>query len=396
MNFYNEAKNLHEYTRKLRRDIHAHPETAHEEIRTANIAAEQLRAFGLAVRTDVASTGVLGYLETDPEAPTVMIRADMDALNMPEVNDVPYASQNAGKMHACGHDAHTAMLITAARLLSEAKEDLKGNILFLFQPAEEGGFGAQRMFDAGALDWHKPDYSIGLHVWNQDQIGEMVIHGGPIMAGAQMFEVKITGKGGHGALPNLAIDPLLCAAQCVVNVQSIISRNLSPLQAGVISVCTFNSGTAKNVIPATAEFSGTMRAFTNDVWQVLIERFTQVIEQTAAAFGCTAEVILEEGIGATTNDDEIAVLTKEAVLEVMPFMKINETYQTMGSEDMSIWLDAVPGCFFFIGSANEKKGINAPHHHPKFDIDEDVLPMGAAALANAAKHILEIKSEELR
>ena len=393
MNFYEKAKQIHEFTRELRRDIHAHPETAHEEVRTAGIAAQQLRSFGLEVKEKVSSTGVLGYLETDPNAPTVMIRADMDALNMPEANDVPYASQNPGKMHACGHDAHTSMLITTAKLLSEARDELKGNVLFLFQPAEEGGFGAQRMFDAGALDWHQPDFSLGLHVWNEDQIGEIVIHGGPVMAGAQMFDVKITGKGGHGAVPNLAIDPLLCACQCVVNLQTIVARNLSPLQSGVISVCTFNSGTAKNVIPATAEFSGTMRAFTDDVWSILNERFFQVVEQTAAAFGCTAEISMEEGISATTNNNEIAVLTKEAVVEAMPFMKVNETYQTMGSEDMSIWLDAVPGCFFFIGSANDEKGMNAAHHHPRFDIDEDVLPMGAAALASAAKHILDIKAK---
>jgi amidohydrolase len=393
MTFYDKAKELHQFTREIRRDIHAHPETAHEEVRTAGIAAQHLRTFGLEVKENISSTGVLGYLETNPTGPTVLIRADMDALNMSEANDVPYASKNTGKMHACGHDAHTSMLITAAKLLSEAKEELKGNVLFLFQPAEEGGFGAQRMFDAGALEWHKPDYSLGLHVWNEDQVGEIVIHGGPVMAGAKMFEVKITGKGGHGAVPNTAIDPLLCASQCVVSLQTVVSRNLSPLQSGVISVCTFNSGTAKNIIPPYATFSGTMRAFTDEVWQILDKQFIQIVEQTAAAYGCTAEIAFEEGIGATSNNDEVAALTKEAVVEAMPFMKVNETYQTMGSEDMSIWLDAVPGCFFFIGSANEEKGLTAAHHHPCFNIDEDVLPMGAAALASAAKHILDVKSK---
>ena len=207
-----------------------------------------------------------------------------------------------------------------------------------------------------------------------------------------MFDVQITGKGGHGAVPDLAIDPLLCAAQCVTSLQSVVARNLSPLQSGVISVCTFNAGTAKNVIPASANFSGTMRAFTDEVWQILENHSRAVIEKTAEAFGCTAEITMQEAISATTNDHEIAALTKQAVLESMPFMKVNETYQTMGSEDMSIWLDAVPGCFFFIGSANDEKGLKAPHHHPKFDIDEDVLPMGAAALASAAKHILDVKT----
>jgi amidohydrolase len=394
--FYQLALNLFDYTRDLRRSIHQHPETAHEEVRTARLATEQLASFGLAVKTNVASTGVLGYLETDPHAPTVMIRADMDALTMSEANDVPYASQVPEKMHACGHDGHTAMLITAARLLSEHKSELKGNVLFLFQPAEEGGFGAQRMLDAGALGWHRPDYCLGLHVWNQDQIGTITIHGGPIMAGARMFEVKITGKGGHGAVPDLAIDPLLAAAQCVTSLQSVVSRNISPLQSGVISVCTMQAGTAKNVIPANATFGGTMRAFTDDVWRILNDRFFQIVEQTAAAFGCEAEIIMQEAIGATTNDEEIAALTRTAVQEVMPFMKVNETYQTMGSEDMSIWLDAVPGCFFFIGSANEAKGLNAPHHHPMFDIDEDVLPMGAAALASAASHILAVKANQAK
>ena len=392
-NFYQKALELLEFTRSIRRDIHQHPEVQHEEVRTAGIAAEKLREYGLEVKTGVASTGVLGYLEGDPNGPTLMIRADMDALTMQEANTVEYASQNPGKMHACGHDGHTAMLITAAKLLSDAKDELKGNVLFLFQPAEEGGFGALRMLEAGALEWHKVDYSLGLHVWNQTQIGEMVIHGGPIMAGTRMFDVTITGKGGHGAVPDLAVDPLLAASQCVVSLQSIVARNISPLDSAVVSVCMLNSGTAKNIIPPHATFGGTMRAFTDDIWETLTNRFKQIVEQTAAAYGCTAEIKMEEAIFSTTNDDEIARLTQQAVAEAMPFVKINDSFQTMGSEDMSIWLDNAPGCFFFVGSANDEKGLNFPHHHPNFDFDEDALPQGAAALASAARHILEEKAK---
>lgn len=390
--FYQKALEQKEYTIQLRRDIHQHPEIQHQETRTAELVKNEMEAWGIEVKDHVATTGVLGFLKGGKPGPTVMIRADMDALTMQEMNDVPYASCSPGKMHACGHDGHVAMLLTAARLLSEVKDSLPGNILFLFQPAEEGGYGALRMQKAGALEWHRPDYCLGLHIWNEMPIGTMVIHGGPLMAGTQKFEVHVIGKGGHGAVPHQAIDPLLTAAQITVNLQSIVSRNISPLDSAVISVCMLQAGTASNVIPQSARLEGTMRAFTPQMFEHLIKRFKSVVQNTAAAMECDVEIILEDPISSTTNDDEIAELTKQAVRQAIPETRIDEKHQTMGSEDMSIWLDEVPGCFFFLGSANPAKGLSAPHHHPRFDFDEDVLPMGAAALASAAVHILQAKA----
>jgi len=391
-NFYQKAVANKDYTIQLRRDIHQHPEIQHQETRTAELVKNELESMGIEVKHHVATTGVLGFLRGSTPGPTLMIRADMDALAMQEINEVPYASCSPGKMHACGHDGHVAMLLTAAKLLSEAKETLTGNVLFLFQPAEEGGFGALKMQQAGALEWHKPDYCLGLHVWNEMEIGNMAIHGGPLMAGTQMFEVHVIGKGGHGALPHLAVDPLLAAAQITVNLQSIVARNVNPLDSAVVSVCMLQAGTASNVIPQSALIKGTMRAFTPPMFELLIKRFKTIVQNSAAAMDCEVEIILEDPILSTINDDEIAALTRQAVLEILPETRIDEKHQTMGSEDMSIWLNEVPGCFFFLGSANPAKGLTAPHHHPKFDFDEDVLPMGAAALANAAVNILKHKA----
>ena len=391
MNFYKKALALFPYTQSVRRDIHQHPEIQHEEVRTAKIVSDTLRSLGMPVKTNVASTGVLGLLEGNGEGPTLMIRADMDALSMQETNDVPYASKNDGKMHACGHDGHVAMLLTTAKLLAEAKNSFPGRVLFLFQPAEEGGFGALRMLEAGALEWVKPDFSLGLHLWNEMPVGTMVVRGGPIMAGARMFEINLKGKGGHGAVPDHAIDPVLAASQITVALQSIVARNISPLDSAVISVCMIHTGTASNIIPDTAQLKGTMRAFTPEIFETLSNRLVEVVEGIASAMGCKVEVELGGAILPTTNNDKIARLTKEAILEILPETAIDESHQTMGSEDMSIWLDKVPGCFFFLGSANAEKGLNYSHHHPKFDFDETALPMGAASLASAAVKILEAK-----
>ncbi|NSW51404.1 MAG: amidohydrolase [Anaerolineae bacterium] len=389
MNFLQKALNLQAETTAIRRDIHQHPEIQHEEYRTAGIVQKTLCHLGMEVKTGVGSTGVLGLLEGNGSGPTLMIRADMDALSMSEANEVPYASQVPGKMHACGHDGHVAILLTTARLLAEARETFPGRILFLFQPAEEGGFGALKMLEAGALEWARPDYSLGLHLWNEMPVGTMVIHGGPLMAGAQIFEVEIQGKGGHGALPNLAVDPVLAAAQVTVALQNIVSRSISPLESAVVSVCMLHAGTASNVIPASATLKGTMRAFTPEIWAILNRRFVETVENTARACGCEAKIIFEDPILSTTNDERIARLTRDAALELLPDAIIDQKHQTMGSEDMSIWLNEAPGCFFFLGSANPDKGVNYPHHHPRFDFDEDALPIGAAVLANAAVTILK-------
>jgi len=391
MNFYQKALALFPYTQSVRRDIHRHPEIQHEEIRTAKIVADTLQSLGMPVKTNIASTGVLGLLEGNGEGPTLMIRADMDALSMQETNDVPYASKYDGKMHACGHDGHVAMLLTTAKLLTEVRNSFPGRVLFLFQPAEEGGFGALRMLEAGALEWVKPDFCLGLHLWNEMPVGTMIVHGGPIMAGARMFEINLKGKGGHGAVPHLAIDPVLTASQITVAVQSIVARNISPLDSAVISVCMIQTGTASNIIPDTALIKGTMRAFTPEIFETLSNRLVEVVEGIAKAMGCEVDVTLGNPILPTTNNDTIAGLTKEAILEILPETTIDEHHQTMGSEDMSIWLDKIPGCFFFLGSANAEKGLNYSHHHPKFDFDETALPMGAASLASATVKILESK-----
>jgi amidohydrolase len=319
-----------------------------------------------------------------------MLRFDMDALPITEETGAEYASEIPGVMHACGHDAHTAVGLTVARMLHNYRDQLAGTIKFVFQPAEEGLGGAERMVKEGVLQNPTPAVALGLHVWNEKPLGWVGIGSGPVMAAGEVFDIRIIGKGGHGALPQLAVDPVAAAAQVISSLQTIVSRNVAPLDTAVVSACSIHGGDAFNVIPPHVDIKGTIRTFKPETREMVIRRFYEIIDSVSAAMGCKAEREVRLMTPAVINDKAIAEKVLKAARELLPAATIDTEDKTMGSEDMAYFLREVPGCFFFVGSANQETGKNAPHHHPKFDIDEDVLPKAAALMASAAVECLNL------
>ncbi len=388
MTFLDEAFKIKEEIIALRRDIHSHPELGFEEKRTSKIVADRLESLGLTVTRGIAETGVVGILEGKKDTPVLLLRFDMDALPILEENDVDYASQNPGVMHACGHDSHVAIGLSVAKLLAAKRETLQGTVKFVFQPAEEGGGGAERMLDEGVLENPKPDYSMGVHVWNDKPVGWYGLTKGPVMAGAEIFSVKLEGKGAHAASPHQGVDPVVAAAQIITALQTILSRNVPPLESVVVSVCQVDSGTAFNIIPQQANFSGTIRTFKPEVFERVKQRFTSIVNDVARAFDCQADISIKRITYPVVNDPTLVDLMANAVHAVDADAVIDFSLQTMGSEDFSFMMHEIPGCFVMIGSANPEMGLNYGHHHPKFDIDEACLPYAVAILASGAVDIL--------
>lgn len=376
-----EAQELFEYTQFLRRDFHRHPELGFQEFRTSGVVARELNALGLEVTAGVAKTGVVGLLEGARPGPVVMLRFDMDALPIVEESLAEYTSTYPGVMHACGHDGHTAIGLTVARLLQAHREEISGTVKLVFQPAEEGLGGAEGMIAEGVLDNPIPDVALGLHLWNDRPVGWLGVTSGPAMASSDIFQVKISGKGGHGAIPHLAVDPVLASAHIVTALQSIVSRNVSPLQTAVVSVTAIQGGEAFNVIPQSVELKGTLRTFDPAVREVAVRRFEEIIQNTAAAMGCKAEINLKKLTPALINDEHVAARVQRVAQALLPGDTLEREFSTMGAEDMAFFLEKIPGCFVFVGSANHELGLDAPHHHPRFDVDERALPRGAALLA---------------
>lgn len=388
--FLTEAKALFEYTQSLRRDFHSHPELGFQEIRTAGIVAKELTTLGLEVHTGIGRTGVVAVLEGSKTGPVVLVRADMDALPIIEETGAPYASQNHGVMHACGHDGHTAILLTVARMLNAHREDLAGTVKLVFQPAEEGMGGADEMIRAGILEDPKVDIALALHVWNEKPVGWIGIANGPALAGAELFNLKVHGKGGHAAVPHLAVDPILASAQIITALQGIVARNVAPLQTAVVSVCTIHAGETFNVIPPVVEMTGTIRTFEPEVRRLVLDRFDKTVRSVAEAMGCQVELDVKRLTPATINHPQAASRVQSVAREVLPDAQVDSAdYVTMGSEDFAFILEKVPGCFFFIGSANPERGLDAGHHHPRFDIDEAALPIGAALMTASIMAILK-------
>ncbi len=372
-----------------RRDFHRYPELGFQEFRTSGVVAKYLSSLGMEVQTAIGKTGVVGLLEGSRPGPVVMLRFDMDALPIHELNQTGYVSENAGVMHACGHDAHTAIGMGIAQLLAKRREELAGTIKFVFQPGEEGCGGALAMIADGVLENPKPDVALGLHVWNDQPLGLLAAGNGGVMAAADIFTVTVQGQGGHGAQPQLCVDAVLIASQIVVALQSIVARNVSPRQTAVVTVGAIHAGTAFNIIADTAEMKGTIRTFDTNTREDIVRRMAEVVEHTAQALGGSATIEIKAISPATVNDDQIAQLVRDTAIEVLGTEHVTADQFTMTAEDMSEFLGRVPGCFFFIGSANAEKGLNAPHHNPRFDIDEDVMPMGVATLASATLRYLK-------
>ena len=394
-NFLAEAKSLFRYTQSLRRDFHMHPELGFREIRTGGIVAKELELLGIEVTKGVGKTGVVGLLEGGKPGPTLLLRFDMDALPITEATNAEYASQTEGVMHACGHDGHTAIGLTVAKMLHAHREQLAGTVKFCFQPSEEGNNGeevggAEMMMRDGVLDHPKVDMTLSLHLWNEKPLGWVHVAKGPVMAGAEQFKIKLIGKGGHGAVPNLTVDPILAAAQIVSAAQSIVARNVGPLETAVVSFTMLHSGTAFNVIPHEATLEGTIRTFDAGVRLKVLERFEQITRGVASAMGCQVEMNVKRLTPALVNADEVTASVQETARRVLPDAHHDNTpYLTMGAEDMAFMQEKVPGCYFFIGSANSERGLNYGHHHPKFDFDEDALVRGAALMAASAADMLK-------
>ncbi|HZM20580.1 MAG TPA: amidohydrolase [Anaerolineales bacterium] len=395
-NFLEQAEELFPYTQSLRRDFHMHPELGFREVRTGGIVAKELEALGIEVTKGVGKTGVVGLLEGAKPGPTLLLRFDMDALPITEDTGKEYASTNPGVMHACGHDGHTAIGLTVAKMLHAHREEIAGNIKFCFQPSEEGVNGEEvggnlMMMRDGVLDGPKVDKTLSLHLWNDKPLGWINVATGPVMAGAEMFIIKLTGKGGHGAAPHTTIDPVVTAAQIVSALQTITSRNVPPLKSSVVSVTSVQAGTAFNIIPQTAELGGTIRTFDLAVRKTVLERFEQLVRGIAESMGCQVEITLKQVTPTVLNNDEVASSVLKSAQDLFPQTKIDtESYLTMGAEDMGYMQEKVNGCYFFIGSANDEKNLNYNHHHPKFDFDEKALISGAALMATAAADILKL------
>lgn len=387
--FIREAEELFEYTRQLRRDFHRHPELGFQEVRTAGIVARELTNLGLEVSTGIGKTGVVAILEGNRPGPVVLARFDMDALPIQEETGAEYASQTSGVMHACGHDGHTAVGLAVARILEAHKKDFGGTIKFVFQPAEEGLGGAEAMVADGVLENPKPDRSLSLHMWNEKPVGWIGVTPGPAMSASERFKVKILGRGGHGAAPHLTLDPVLAGAQVITALQSIVSRNVPPLESAVVTVTSMKGGEAFNVIPEEVELRGTIRTFVPEVRDVVLERFEQVVLGVSESMGCQAEVEMWDVTPAVINDAEMADRVRAVAARVLPEATIDTSERTMGSEDMAFMMADIPGCYFFIGSSNHEKGLDAAHHHPRFDFDESALPAAAALMASALMEFLE-------
>ncbi|MFH1852531.1 MAG: amidohydrolase [Candidatus Neomarinimicrobiota bacterium] len=373
-----EIENIRDEIIATRRDIHQYPERGFQEVRTAALVAERLRSYGLEVRTGVGRTGVVGILAGRLPGPTIALRADMDALPLQELNDVPYKSQTAGVMHACGHDGHVAVLLGVARVLAAARERLAGEVRFLFQPAEEGQGGARYMIADGAIEGVDEIY--GAHLWNYQPSGMVGIQSGAVLAAADEFEIRITGVGGHGATPQSAVDPIQVGAQLVTALQTIVSRNTNPLESTVVSVCQFEAGTTFNIIPEGAILKGTARSYSEANRSMIKRRMQEIVAGLGQAFNARIELDYHDGYPPTINDENATEKARVASSKIA-IEGVIKPFLTMGGEDFSYYAREIPGCFIFVGSAPPDRALESvSHHSPYFDIDESALLVAASIM----------------
>ena len=388
VDFRAEAETLREQLVAWRRDFHMHPELAFQEHRSAGVIAGLMRELGYQVQTGVAKTGVVGLLEGKRPGPVVMVRFDMDALPITEENETGYVSQNPGVMHACGHDGHMAMGLAVATLMVKRRDEMAGTLKLVFQPAEEGANGAEAMVKEGVLENPRPDVVLVTHVWNDTPVGIVNVTPGAIMAAAEMWTCTVRGKGGHGAMPHQTVDPIVATAQIITALQTVVSRNVSPLETVAVTVGAVHGGDAFNVIPSQVEMTGTIRTYDPATRETVLRRVREVIEGVAAACGAEADLEIVSLTPAVINDAKVVEVVRTAAEAVVGPENVSSGERTMGSEDAALFMQDVPGCYFFLGSANAERGLDAPHHNPRFDFDEDALPLGVAILMQAIAHYL--------
>lgn len=389
MDLIETANSLFGYTQNLRRDFHRHPELGFQEQRTSRLIFDELTKMGIETRTTIAETGISALLIGKKTGPVILYRSDIDALPIMEDSISEYTSENPGVMHACGHDGHIAIALTVAKILSERRENLNGSVKFVFQPAEELLTGANRMVDEGVLRDPVPDISLALHLWNEKPIGWFGISPGPVSAAGSVFNVKIKGKGGHGAIPNLSHDPVIASAHIISILQTIISRNLNPLESGVISVTSIHAGNSFNVIPDELEFQGTIRAHQLDVILLIENRLNEIAVDIANTFGCAANVTIHRLTEPVVNDLMLTKRIHKTTHKFFPQADIDNHYQTMASEDFAYLHKNNPGCYIFVGSNNSVDRMYAPHHDSHFNFDEQVLPLSVALMATVIIDLLE-------
>lgn len=367
-----------------RRDFHCHPEVAFKERRTSAVLRDFLEGLGLKVKA-LAGTGLRAVLEGNPGERTVALRADMDALPLTEEGDKEYISKNPGAAHACAHDGHMAVLMGAAHLLSSQKNQFNGKIVFLFQPAEElPPGGAKPMIEEGALEGVQAVF--GLHLWQPLPTGTVGIIKGPMMAQADNFRITVKGKGGHGSMPHLTVDTILAASQLVVNLQSVVSRNVDPLKPAVLSFGKVEGGTVYNIIPGEVRLIGTVRTFDPAIQAFIDRRLREIADETCKTFGATALVEYEHGYPPLVNDSSMVDFVTEVVTRTLGGEKIKAIDPVMGGEDFAFYLQKIPGAFLFFGAGD---GREFPHHHPAFDIDERALPQATLLMTCLALEFLK-------
>jgi amidohydrolase len=377
MPIINRIADLHGEITAWRRDIHAHPELLYDVHRTAGAVADKLKSFGCdEVVTGIGRTGVVGVIRGARGAGSgrvIGLRADMDALPIEEANDVPYKSTVPGKMHACGHDGHTAMLLGAARYLTETR-NFAGTAVVIFQPAEEGGAGGKAMVQDGLMDRFRIEEVYGMHNYPGLPVGEFALRSGPLMAAADRLTIEIEGRGGHAARPHIAVDTVLVGAQIINQIQSIVSRNVDPLHAAVVSITVFQAGSTDNVIPQTALLRGTARSLTPEIRDLLERRLHEVVTGTAQLYGATAKLTYKRDYPITRNHERQAAFAASVAAQVVGSERVDEhVAPVMGAEDFSFMLEARPGAFIFVGN-----GDTAGLHHPAYDFNDEVIPVGTS------------------
>jgi hippurate hydrolase len=378
----------------IRRDIHAHPELCFEEVRTADVVAKKLTEWGIEIHRGMGTTGVVGIIKSGTSERAIGLRADMDALPMQEFNTFSHASQHAGKMHACGHDGHTAMLLAAAQHLAKNR-NFDGTVYLIFQPAEEGGGGAREMIKDGLFDKFAMQAVFGMHNWPGDEVGRFAVSPGPVMASSNEFKITIHGKGGHAAMPHNALDPVTVACQLVQAFQTIISRNKKPVDAGVVSVTMIHAGEATNVIPDSCELQGTVRTFSLAVLDLIEQRMRQITEHTCAAFDMTCEFEFDRNYPPTINSFAEAEFARKVMVSIVGETNVLVQEPTMGAEDFSYMLLATPGCYSFIANGDGAHrefghgGGPCMLHNASYDFNDELIPLGATYWVRLAEEWLK-------
>ena len=389
MNVKDITKKYKDYIIEKRRYFHMNPEPSFNEYNTSKVVQEELKKLEIPFEI-FAKTGIIATIKGKNPGKTVLLRADMDALEVCEKNNVSYKSQKEGLMHACGHDGHIAMLLGAAHVLNEIKNDISGEIKLLFQPAEEIAKGAKAMIEESKII-DSIDAAFAIHLWQGVPVGKISLESGARMAAADLFSIKVKGKSGHGSMPHETIDAVVVASAIVMNLQHLVSRNTNPLDTLVVTVGKLTAGTRHNIIAGEALLEGTIRSFSDEVWKKVPEQIERVVKNTAAAYNAEAEIDLVRATPPLVNNQDISDILKASAEKLYGEEVVTKYEKTPGGEDFAYFTQAVPGALAFVGIRNDEKGINSPHHNETFDMDEEALEMGANLYAQFAIDFLNLK-----